>query len=170
MKLFVLAALFVAPLVVLQAAPKATHFAPLDYFEANCARCHGPNGSFYGAEFGKGLKDDAALRHIVQEMAEGPGNAPLSPENLEILTDFHRSLRDGKPYIVLVSAQKSESCLTLSGEATPESKITLENGKEVLAVKLEGHKWSVSVPPNFDVEKASLRAVKEGKEKRVPVS
>ncbi len=170
MKVLALAALTLAPLAVIQAAPKPTNFAPLDYFEENCARCHGPNGSFYGTEFGKGLKDDDALRHIVKEMAEGPGNAPLSPENLEILTDFHRSLRDGKPYIVVVEARKSEKCLILSGEATPDSQITLENGKEVVAVKLEGHKWSVAVPPNFDIEKASLRAVKEGKEKRVPVS
>ncbi|MBW3637608.1 MAG: cytochrome c [Armatimonadetes bacterium] len=170
MKRFALIALALAPLAALQAAPKAAHFAPLDYFEQNCARCHGPNGSFYGAEFGKGLKDDAALRHIVKEMAEGPGNAPLSPENLEILTDFHRSLRDGTPYLVVVEAQQRKNCLVLSGEATPDSKITLGNDKESVAVKLEGHKWSVEVPRGFDVEKASLRAVKEGKEKRVAVS
>lgn len=166
---FALLFLAVAPLIAVaqNAAPKSSNFAPLDYFDANCARCHGPNGSFYGANFAKNLKDDAALRHVVQEMAEGPGNAPLSEADLEVLTDFHRSLRDGKPYLVLVSVQKSEKCLVLRGEATPDATISLENGKEVLPVKLEGHSWSVSLPADFKFEKASLRAVKDGKESRV---
>ncbi|HEX8464444.1 MAG TPA: cytochrome c [Abditibacterium sp.] len=163
MKLWLLTLAFV-PLGVLQAQTPAPEpastskpgFAPLDYFQANCERCHGPNGSFYGPTFGKNLKSDAALRQIVKEMCEGPGNAPLPDPELEILTDFHRALRNNKPYITVVSREKA----VLSGEATPDAKITLESGEKVVAAKLEGHKWSVEVPADFDLSSAKLRAVK----------
>ena len=170
MKPLWLLTLALVPLGMLRAqteSEKTAPFAPLDYFDANCTRCHGPYGSFYGAEFGKNLKDDAALRHIVKEMAEGPGNAPLNHKDLETLTDFHRALRDGKPYLVLVATEKNEVGITLRGEATPESKVTLEDGTQIVEVTLEGHKWDVSVPTGFEVGKAKLRAVKDGKESLV---
>ena len=166
MKLWLLTLAFV-PLGVLQAqtpTPESAStskpgFAPLDYFQANCERCHGPNGSFYGPTFGKNLKSDAALRQIVKEMCEGPGNAPLPDPELEILTDFHRALRDNKPFITIVSREKTEKGLILSGEALPDSRITLGD-EETIPVKLEGHKWSVEVPAGLDLSSAKLRAVK----------
>ncbi len=96
-------------------------------------------------------------------------SARASAANLEVLTNFHRSLRDGKPYLVLVSVGKTTKGIILRGEATPEAKITLENGKNVRAVKLEGHKWSVSLAAGFNFKNASLRAVKSGRETRVPL-
>ena len=172
MKPFWLLSLAMFPLGMLSAQTepeKAVPFAPLDYFDANCTRCHGPYGSFYGAEFGKNLKDDAALRQVVKEMAEGPGNAPLNDKDLEALTDFHRALRDGKPYLVLVATEKSETGTTLRGEATPGSKVTLEDGTQIVEVKLEGHKWNVRVPVGFEMGKTKLRAVKDGKESLVEI-
>ena len=74
---------------------RVTSFAPLAYFNQNCARCHGENGSFYSDDMGKD-KDDEALRHIIDEMANGPGQAPLAPADLEVVTAWHRALRDKK--------------------------------------------------------------------------
>jgi hypothetical protein len=163
MKRLIMVALAFAPLGVLRAqtetpteAPKTSNFAPLNYFGTSCARCHGPYGSFYGATFGKGLKDDAALKKVVKEMCEGPGGAPLNDADLETLTNFHRSLRDNKPYIVAVELKDG----VLSGEATPEAEITLESGAKTLDVALEGHKWSVTVGADFVWKGAKLHATK----------
>ncbi|PQV63215.1 hypothetical protein B1R32_11440 [Abditibacterium utsteinense] len=132
----------------------AKGFAPLGYFDANCARCHGPNGSFYGAGFGKNLKDDAALKQIVKEMCEGPGNAPLNEKSLDILTDFHRALRDNKPFLVIVS----QSAKTLSGEASPDATLALQSGEKTLPIALKGHNWTTEIPADFNVSKARLVA------------
>ncbi len=129
-------------------------FAPLAYFDANCARCHGPNGSFYGADFGKNLKDDAALRQIVREMCEGPGNAPLDAAKLEILTDFHRALRDDVPFVTVVA----RSAAGLSGEASPDAKVTLENGEKSVAATQVGNVWSVNWPVDFEKKGAKVVA------------
>ena len=175
MKPFLLLGLALFPLGVLRAqttapvAPKvapatektapttekaAAGFAPLSYFDANCARCHGPNGSFYGKDFGKNLKDDAALRQIVKEMCEGPGNAPINEKSLDILTDFHRALRDNSPFLVLVA----QDAKVLSGEASPDAKITLENGAQNVAVEQKGNAWKVAIPADFKFEGAKLVA------------
>lgn len=136
------------------ATTKVAKFAPLAYFDANCARCHGPNGSFYGAEFGKGLKDDAALKQIVAEMCEGPGGAPLEGESLEILTEFHRTLRDGKPFATVVSKNETE----WKGEASPDSKVTLESGGKSVAAEQKGNVWSVKLPAEFERKGAKVVA------------
>ncbi|HEX9995608.1 MAG TPA: hypothetical protein VGB45_00570 [Abditibacterium sp.] len=161
MKRFLLLGMAFVPLGILRAqseSPRVSNFAPLDYFAENCARCHGPNGSFYGENFGKGLKDDTALKQVVHEMAEGPGNAPLEGADLETLTDFHRALRDGKPYLVAVSWKDG----ILSGEATPDAKVTLEAGEKTVEVELKEQKWSVTIGESW--KNAKLRAVKDGKE------
>ena len=66
------------------AGPQVAKFAALEYFNKNCARCHGTNGSFYGDDFGKGL-DDAHLREAVDSMAKGPGGAPIDAHDLTVL-------------------------------------------------------------------------------------
>jgi hypothetical protein len=168
MKRLLMVVLAFAPLTVIHAqttappadGPKVSGFAPLDYFATNCARCHGPYGSFYGASFGKGLKDDAALRQVVDDMCKGPGNAPLEGANVETLTDFHRALRDNKPYIVAVSFKDG----VLTGEASPDAAVTLISGDKTLTVKLEEHSWTITPGADFVWKGAKLRAVKDGVE------
>lgn len=135
-------------------AETAPGFAPLAYFDAHCARCHGPNGSFYGKNFGKNLKDDAALKQIVKEMCEGPGNAPLSEISLEILTDFHRALRDDLPFLIVVA----QNAKTLSGESSPDAKISLESGAKSVAAVQKGNDWKVEIPAGFEISQAKIVA------------
>ena len=138
------------------AAPQTTNFAPLDYFNDKCARCHGAYGSFYGTEFAKG-KTDAQLAGVVQEMCEGPAQAPLSSHDVEILTAWHRALRDGKPFVASVDFKNS----VLSGEATPDSKVALETTTgEKTMVPLTGHKWSAGLPEG--VQLARIRVERNG--------
>lgn len=108
-------------------------FAAMQYFDVNCARCHGPQGSFYGKEFGRHLSDEA-LTKVVHEMAEGPGNAPLKEDELKIVVAYHRSLIRGDPFISITARDNG----ILHGEATPASHITVD-GKPA---QIEGFTWS----------------------------
>ena len=137
-------------------APQTTNFAPLDYFNGKCARCHGNYGSFYGAGFAKG-KTDAQLAQVVQEMCEGPAQAPLSPHDLEVLTAWHRALRDGKPFVASVHFENS----VLNGEVTPGSTVSLETTTgEQSVVPVNGHKWSAGLPEG--VQLAHVRVASGG--------
>ncbi len=115
-----------------QAGPHASAFAPLAYFNQNCARCHGEFGSFYGDDMGKD-RDDASLREVIDEMASGPGQAPLTPTELDAVTAWHRALRDKKPFVVIVKAEKTDAGWQLSGEVSPDA--TLQINGEAVAVK-----------------------------------
>lgn len=128
-------------------SPRTTNFAPLDYFNDKCARCHGAYGSFYGKEFGKG-KTDAQLAQVVQEMCDGPAQAHLEPRDLEVLTAWHRALRDGKPFVASVNYGNS----VLSGEASPTSSVVLETTTgEKTMVPLNGHRWSAGLPEGVQI-------------------
>lgn len=130
---------------------RTTSFAPTAYFNQNCARCHGENGSYYSEDFGKD-KDDAALRQIIDEMAHGPGQAPLAPAELDVLTAWHRALRDKKPFVALVKAEKTGDVWRLNGEISPGATLQI-NGK---TAKVDGTTWTHDV--NTDALK--LRAQK----------
>lgn len=133
-------------------APKTTAFAPLDYFNNKCARCHGNYGSFYGKDFGKG-KTDAQLAQVVQEMCDGPAQAHLETRDLEVLVAWHKSLRDSKPFVASVNFGNS----VLSGEASPGSSVTLEiTTGERAAAPLNGHKWSVGLPEGVQLSRVHV--------------
>lgn len=119
------------------AAPLVTNFAPTKYFNENCARCHGENGAFYGDDFGGNL-DDKRLHQIVDEMAQGPGAAPLDEHDLTILTAWHRALRDKKPFVAIIKSEKAGAQWQLSGEISPDATLTI-NGQ---AVEVKGTQWT----------------------------
>ena len=121
---------------------KATSFAPLAYFNANCARCHGENGAFYEDNFAHD-RDDASLRAVIDEMANGPGQAPLAPAELDIVTAWHRALSEKKPFVVIVKSEKSGDGWQLSGEISPGAQLQI-NGK---AVEVKGSQWTQVVAP-----------------------
>ncbi len=134
--------------------PHATKFAPLAYFSENCARCHGEYGSFYGENFAKGL-DDTALRNVVEEMADGPAQAPLSPTDLDAVTSWHRSMRDKKPFVVIVKSDKTDTGWQLEGEISPDATLQI-NGADV---EVKGSNWAYCVAPN-DAKAVKLRVQK----------
>lgn len=99
-----------------------TEFAPRQYFNQHCSNCHGDDGSNYGPEFGRHL-DEVSLNRVVKEMAEGPGQAPLSAKDLKVLVAFHRSLIAGEPFAVwvekgLVETSKGATLTVKGGKAT----------------------------------------------------
>lgn len=134
--------------------PHATKFAPLAYFNASCARCHGDYGSFYGADFAKGL-DDAALRNIIDEMAQGPGQAPLAPAELDAVASWHRAVRDKKPFVAIVKSEKTDAGQQLEGEISPGATLQI-NGADV---EVKGSNWTYCVATGAN-EAIKLRAQK----------
>lgn len=122
------------------AGPHASSFAPLAYFNQNCARCHGENGSFYEKDFAHN-KSDADLRAVIDEMAEGPAQAPLSPAELDAVAAWHRALRDKKPFVVIVKSEKTATGWQLSGEISPGATLQI-NEKEV---EVKDSSWKTEV-------------------------
>lgn len=120
--------------------PRASAFAPLAYFNQNCARCHGENGSFYEKDFAPG-KSDAELRAVIDEMAVGPAQAPLAPAELDAVAAWHRALRDKKPFVVIVKSEKTAMGWQLSGEISPGA--TLQINEENVEVK--DSSWTTEV-------------------------
>lgn len=145
--------------------PVTTGFKPLDYFQNQCARCHGDYGSAYGSEFGRNITDQQ-LRDFVRDMAEGPAQAPLGDADLAVETGFHRALRDGRPFAVVVAWKDG----VLSGEAMPGSKITLELGGKALDVPLDGNAWKIAAPAGASWQAARLRVQKDKKETVIPLA
>ena len=120
--------------------PLASSFAPLAYFNQNCARCHGVNGAFYEKDFAKN-KSDADLHAVIEEMAEGPAQAPLAPAELDAVAAWHRAIRDKKPFVIIVKSEKTATGWRLSGEISPGATLQI-NEKEV---EVEGSSWTTEV-------------------------
>ena len=119
---------------------KVSAFAPLAYFNANCSRCHGENGAFYADNFAHD-RDDASLREIIDEMASGPGQAPLNPAELDAVAAWHRALRDKKPFVIIVKSEKNGDNWQLSGEVSPGAALQI-NDK---TVEVKGVEWTETV-------------------------
>ncbi len=138
--------------VLAASAPRTSPLAPIDYYEAKCARCHGS----YGATMPKTIAElsDKELEHVVKQMASGPAQAPLSGAKLSAEVAYNRSLTDPKPFIAVTTATSK----LLSGEVTPGSKVSLKCGARSLNASVNGHRWRLVPPKGCDLTKATLSA------------
>lgn len=134
-------------------APKPLELSPSKYFSEKCARCHGPNGSFYGPDFGKG-KSQAQLTKVIKEMAAGPAGAPLAGANLRALVALHTSWIAKAPYVAWLAASKAE----LSGEKTPASKLQALLGTRKLDISVTDAAWTLKLPARADLRKLRIIA------------
>ncbi|MHC4265713.1 MAG: c-type cytochrome [Planctomycetota bacterium] len=127
---------------------KELKLVPVSTFERTCARCHGPQGAFYGDEFAK--LNDAELRKIVKQMMVGPSF--LKPKSYEVdaMTAYHRALTAKEPFLCVTSYAPNEQTKTamLAGEATPESTIEFHSrGEQKLISPDEQGAWSITDAP-----------------------
>ena len=121
--------------------PAPLGHAPLEYFAAKCARCHGPFGSFYGEDFGRN-RSDAALHKVVKEMAEGPAGAPLAGRELDAQVAFHRALLAKEPFVAWTGQSGGE----IAGEVSPDTTVSARvKGVEVPA-KVDDTRWRLTLP------------------------
>lgn len=122
---------------------------PLAYFEDKCARCHGPQGRNYGDAFGEDLSEHE-LHEVVDEMAAGPGFAPLEGEALEIQVAYHRSLIANEPFIIWNQAQGQ----TWSGEVYPGSSVRVKVDGETFPAQVGDATWQVALPADWRAQAA----------------
>ncbi|MBC8104725.1 MAG: cytochrome c, partial [Cytophagales bacterium] len=111
---------------------------------AACARCHGPNGSFYGPDLGKG-KTDAQLQKVIREMAEGPSQLPgLPPVELEAQTAYHRALIQSEPFLAVTRRTPTR----IEGEVTSGAAVGVSVGGKTTSAKVDGSQWSAPLEAN----------------------
>lgn len=113
---------------------------PIAVYEKACARCHGPNGSFYGPELGKG-KTDAQLKRAVQGMADNQGQIELTPDEVEEQTAYHRAIIKNEPFIAITSQTKTE----LVGETMAKARITVTVAGKPMPVTRKGFAWQAKL-------------------------
>jgi mono/diheme cytochrome c family protein len=120
---------------------------PIVQFEETCARCHGPQGSFYGEEFGH--LGPVALEAMVRQMMEGP--AGLSPTRNEVtaMVVYHKALHAASPFVVITNAEAFAAGRDrgLRGEATPETTVEIRRGDQVIRAKADNLVWTVPAAP-----------------------
>ena len=133
-------ALFLLALAAQPPAPQPLPRGPIAVYEQACARCHGPNGSFYGPDLGLG-KTDAQLYKAVQDMADNQGQIELTPLELEAQTAYHRAIIKREPFLAITQRTKS----TLSGEVTKGSSVTVTVAGKLQTVRVEGFVWSATL-------------------------
>ena len=142
MKLFVALGALTGILAVQVKAPSAAvkplKVAPVAYYDGKCARCHGPNGSFYEQNFAAKY-DNAGLIAVLKRMAEGPGGAPLADEDLAAQAAYHRAIAANAPFFSLL-----KTGLEVSGETTGDRIKAKVLGKS-LPVKIKDGIWSVKL-------------------------
>jgi mono/diheme cytochrome c family protein len=121
-----------------------SHFGPIGYFETNCARCHGPYGSFSGPNFAK-LPPDK-LREMVLYMTQGPGNAPLDKTQRNLLIEYLQNLAAKRPFITLVDVQRTKTGVQLQGEVTPGTRVLVNTPDRPTAATVKEYKWIADLP------------------------
>lgn len=148
---------------------KPLAFEPLRYFEENCARCHGSYGSHYGDEFGKDISD-RELCEIVDEMAAGPGGAPVEGDELWALIGFHRSLASSVPYAIWTYADER----SMGGEIALGASLVVKIAGRELPATVEVNRWRLELPEDLDADAvcghSTLIVEKEGKTTRFDVA
>ena len=133
-------------------------FAAMAYYDQNCAHCHGPQGTFYGPTLGQKLSD-AQLIKVVDDMASGPGNAPLKADQLPVETAFHRALIMRVPF---VSVTRMDADGKWAGEAMPDAKVTVFIGDKRIDAASDDANWSAQVPVGTKIAEVKITAELDG--------
>jgi len=113
---------------------------PIAVYEKACVRCHGPNGSFYGPELGKG-KTDAQLKQAIQDMADNQGQIELTPAQVEAQTAYHRAIIRQEPFLSVTRQTKT----VLEGEATTKARVTVTVAEKPMVVVQKGFVWQATL-------------------------
>lgn len=134
---------------------QALGFAPIEYFDQHCARCHGVEGEFFGDEFGKDL-DDAGLREKVRAMAAGPGGAPIEGSHLGAVVAYHRAMIAKEPFVAWTGASKDK----LEFEVSPGAEFVAKAGENVLEVSKGEGAYEVKLPAGMAASSVVVEAAR----------
>ena len=120
---------------------------PLSVYDNHCSRCHGVNGSLYGASFY--ALDEHDLEYEVYDMMTGPAQLKPSTAEVEAMNRYHFAIQQKTPFACITNAESfyMNNAISLTGESTPNTMITLNKGQEEIAAVITKHKWTVQNPP-----------------------
>ncbi len=124
--------------------PGPLKHGPMDYYQHHCARCHGLDGGAYDDNFTKD-KPLSELRDVILRMAAGQGGAPLTdPAEIDAQVSYHYSIDTKAPFLVWTGADGQK----LSGEITPDAKLTATISGAPAEVNVKGRQWTLELPTN----------------------
>lgn len=133
----------------------------ISLYDKACVRCHGPGGSFYGSELGKG-KTAAQLRKMVWEMCIAQGGLTISQREIDAMTAYHRSIIKSEPFVEVIAITGK----SITGEATPGTTLQLETTGRLAPVTITENRWLAIL----DTRKpTTIIATLNGKTCRLPV-
>lgn len=117
---------------------------PVEFFENQCARCHGTGGSnFVVASLKK--RSAASLKAEIKSMASGPGQSPISGRDLDAQVALHQSFIKGKPFLSLTRLMGTG----LSGEVIGTDKVSVRQGAKSIQAKVHEGVWIVRLPATW---------------------
>jgi len=119
-------------------------YPPVSTFESGCARCHGPQGSFYGASFGK--LPDAKLKKFVKDMMKGPAGLKPTPSDIDAMTAYNQAIAAQKPFVFIADIDTLKTGVQFSGECMPGNRLLMIAGKDSLKIQVDQEgKWQSQV-------------------------
>jgi len=127
-------------------APSLLGYRPITYFQDHCANCHGDYGSTYDPAFNAKLSD-AQLAGAIRTMAEGPGRAPLTEEQVRVQVAYHRTLGEAKPFVTVAEVRREADALHLSGDVSPEATVRVTVGERTIQAEVTEHEWTAVLRP-----------------------
>jgi len=133
----------------------------ISLYDKACVRCHGPGGSFYGSELGKG-KTAAQLRKMVWEMCIAQGGLTVSQREIDAMTAYHRSIMKSEPFVEVTAITTKN----ITGEATPGTTIQIETRGRLTPVTITENRWVATLDTS---KPTTIIATLNGKTSRLPV-
>jgi mono/diheme cytochrome c family protein len=111
---------------------------PVQTFADACARCHGPEGSFYGEAFAS--LDGQELEEIIHEMMVGPAYLSPSAADVAAMTAYHRALAADEPFVAIVDPpapnvlRQKDLSEQIRIDASPGARIQIDRSDDAVVI------------------------------------
>ncbi len=127
------------------AEPVNLTLPPVATFDRACARCHGPEGSFYGRGFASHPDE---LRQVIDEMMRGPAFLDPTESDVEAMTAYHRALAADEPFVAVTNAADAVAGEPIEFDASPDADVTVarDNGTATLTVARDDASVTIHFP------------------------
>jgi len=133
-------------------------FAAMQYYDDNCAHCHGSGGSFYGPTLGNDLTD-AGLIKKCHMMAMGPGNSPTADSENLVVTAYHRALIMRTLFVSVTDIESNQ----WTGEVSPGAKVTIHAAGRMIQAAVTDWTWTAALPAGVNQTDVKIEVELNGK-------
>ncbi len=126
---------------------------PITFFGSHCASCHGEYGTIWPPGFLEGYAA-GDLRSKVADMVKVRTGREGEARTVDALVAYLRSISDEGAFVAITGSSPG----SLSGEATPGSRVEVITEDGPREARLEGHRWTGPAGRGAVVEKGARRA------------